>query len=66
MLVLNARRNLLQGILENDFFSILSDESSDLSKPEQLSFSVRTCPDEYEVFEDFVEIFVGTKGLSII
>ena len=64
MLVLNARRNLLQGILEKHFFSIISVESSDVSKKEQVSFSVRTCTDEYEVCEDFVGIFECTKGLS--
>lgn len=64
MLVLKARRNLLEGVLEKDFYSILADESADVSKKEQLSFSVRTCTDDYEVSEDFVGIFECTEGLS--
>ena len=43
MLVLNARRHLMNNILSKAFCSILSDESSDVSKKEQLSFSVRIC-----------------------
>ena len=64
MLVLKARRELLGGVLEKDFYSILADESSDVSKKEQLSFCVRTCTDEYEVSEDFIGIFECVEGLS--
>ena len=64
MLVIKARRNLLEGILEKDFYSILADESADGSKKEQLSFSVRTCNDDYQVSEDFLGICECTKGLS--
>ena len=49
MLVLNARRHLKNNILSKAFYSILSDESSDVSKKEQLSFSVRICHENYEV-----------------
>lgn len=63
-LVLSARRHLLDDILRRKFFSILADESSDVSKKEQLSFSVRTCNDNYEVSEDFVGIFECSQGLS--
>ena len=38
-----ARRELLAGSLGKNFYSILADESSDIAKKEQLSFSVRTC-----------------------
>ena len=39
------------GVLEKDFYLILADESSDVSKKEQLLFCVRTCTDEYKVSE---------------
>ena len=56
MLVLNARRHLMNIILSKAFYSILSDESSDVSKKEQLSFSVRICNENYKVSEDFVGV----------
>ena len=65
MLVLKARRELLDGVLEKDFYSILADESSDVSKKEQLSFCVRTCTDEYEVSEDFIGIFECVDALML-
>ncbi len=46
------------------FYSILADESSDVSKTEQLSFSVRTCDDSYKVSEDFIGIYECSQGLS--
>ena len=46
------------------FYSILADESSDVSKKEQLSFSVRICDDNYEVSENFVGIYECSQGLS--
>ncbi|XP_046842027.1 zinc finger MYM-type protein 1-like [Xenia sp. Carnegie-2017] len=64
MIVLNARRHLIVKILVRESFSILADESSDVSKKEQLSFSVRTCDDNYEVSEDFVGIYECLQGLS--
>jgi hypothetical protein len=64
MLVLSARRNLLNKILGKRFYSILADESSDVSKTEQLSFSVRTCDDSYKVSEDFIGIYECSQGLS--
>ncbi|XP_046860232.1 zinc finger MYM-type protein 1-like [Xenia sp. Carnegie-2017] len=64
MIVLNARRHLINKILVRESFSILADESSDVSKKEQLSFSVRTCDDNYEVSEDFVGIYECSQGLS--
>ena len=64
MLLLKARRSLLEGILEKDFYSILADESADVFKKEQLCFSVRTCNDDYQVSENFLGIFECTEGLS--
>ena len=46
------------------FYSILADESLDVSKKEQLSFSVRICDDNYEVSENFVGIYECSQGLS--
>ena len=57
VLVLNAQRHLMNSILSKAFYSILSDESSNVSKKEQLSFSVRICNENYEVSEDFVGIY---------
>ena len=59
-----ARRELLAGSLEKNFYSILTDESSDIAKKEQLSFSVRTCSNDYEVFEDFLGVFECMDGGS--
>ena len=64
MLVLNARKHLINNILSKAFYFILSDESSDVSKKEQLSFSVRICNENYEVSEDFVGIYECSQGLS--
>ena len=64
MLVSAARRELLAGSLEKTFYSILADESSDIAKKEQLSFSVRTCSNDYEVFEDFLGVFECMDGVS--
>ena len=49
---------------KKSFFAILADESSDVTKKEQLSFSVRTCSEEYEVSESFVGIYECSAGLS--
>ena len=64
MLVLEARRDLLERIRQCEFFSILANESSDVTKKEQLSFSIRTCNDHYEVSEDFIGIFECSQDLN--
>ena len=64
MLVQNARRHSMNDSLSKAFYSILSNESSDVSEKEQLSFSVRICNENYEVSEDFVGIYECSKGLS--
>ena len=61
MLVSRARRELIQ---QKSIFAILADESSDVAKKEQLSFSIRTCSDKYEVSEDFFGIYECSDGLS--
>ena len=64
MLVLNARRHLMNNILSKASYSILSDEPSDVSKKEQLSVSVRICNEKYEVSENFAGIYECSQGLS--
>ena len=64
MLVLEARRGLLERIRQCEFFSILADESSDITKKEQLSFSNRTCNDQYEVSKHFICIFECSQCLT--
>ena len=64
MFVSAARRELLAGSLEKNFYSILADESSDIAKKELLSFSVRTCSNDYEVFEDLLGVFDCMDGVS--
>ena len=64
MLVLESRRDLLDSIRKCEFFSKLADESSDVAKKEQLSFSIRTCNDQCDVSEDFIGIFECCQSLS--
>ena len=61
---LNARRTLVEEINSNNFFSIICDEASDISKLEQLSFSVRSCNNSYETFENFIGILSCDQGLT--
>ena len=53
LLVLKARRRLVDEINSNGFFAIICDESSDISKVEQLSLS-----------EDFIGIMPCDEGLT--
>jgi hypothetical protein len=46
------------------FYSIICDESSDISKTEQLSFSGRYCNENYEILEDFIGVMSCDEGLS--
>ena len=64
LIVLNARRTLVEEINSNNFYSIICDEASDISKLEQLSFSVRTCNNSYETFENFIGILSCDQGLT--
>lgn len=63
-LVLEAKRTLVNEINRCDFYSVICDESSDISKIEQLSFSVRHCSDTYDIKEDFTGVMPCDKGLS--
>jgi len=64
LLVLDARRSVLKDIQVKYFYAILADESTDVTKLEQLSFSIRSCDDNYDVKEDFVGIFDCCHGVS--
>jgi hypothetical protein len=64
LIVLDARRTLVEEINSNNFFSIICDEASDISKPEQLSFSIRSCNNSYETFESFIGILSCDQGLT--
>jgi hypothetical protein len=65
LIVLDARRTLVEEINSNNFFSIICDEASDISKPEQLSFSIRSCNNSYETFENFIGILSSDdQGLT--
>ena len=64
LIVLNARRALVQEINSNNFYSIICDEASDISKLEQLSFSVRTCNNSYETFKSFIGMLSCHQGLT--
>ena len=64
LIALNARRTLVEEINSNNFFSIICDEASDISKLEQLSFSVRSCNNSYETFENFIGILSCDQGLT--
>ena len=64
ILVLAARKRLISDVLANGFYAILCDESSDISKTEQMSFSIRYGNDAYEVFEEFVGILPCDEGVA--
>ena len=63
-LVLSARNELINEIRNAKFFSIIYDESTDMSKTEQLTFSVRYCSYEYEVKDAFIGIIPCDNGLT--
>lgn len=56
MLILHARRDLNKEIRDRDFYSIICDEATDISKTEQMTFVLRTCDDDYEIREDFIGV----------
>jgi Domain of unknown function (DUF4371) len=64
LLVLDARRSILKDIQSKEFYAILADESTDVTKLEQLSFLIRSCDENYAVKEDFVGIFDCCHGIS--
>lgn len=49
--------NVLAKFTKNTFYSILADETSDLSCMEQLSFCLRFVSDEFETVEEFIGLY---------
>ena len=66
MLIFECSEEFVARYPGEGFFSLLSDEWSDVSKKEQVSFSVRTCTDEYEVCEDFVGILSARRAYHLM
>ena len=64
ILALAARRLLINDVLANGFHAIICNDSSDISKTEQMSFSIRYCNDAYEIFEEFVGILPCDEGVA--
>ena len=62
--MLSARTRLIDEIDASKFYAIICDESSDISKTEQLSFSVRHCTENYITLEDFIGVMPCDGGLS--
>lgn len=64
LIALEARKTLLNEVRSCDFYAIICDESSDISKTEQLSFSIRYCDEFYKVSEQFLGILPCDAGLT--
>lgn len=56
MIAQATRRKWLEELDGNQSTPLICDESSDISKTEQLSFSVRHCDDLYKISEDFIGV----------
>ena len=64
LLILEVRRKIVERIKNKDFYAILADESSDITKKEQMSFTVRTSTDDYEAKDEFLGVYECINGLS--
>ena len=65
MLVLTARRQILRSINGKQFFALITDESADISKTEQISISFRTTSETYDV-KEFIGIMPCKEGLLLM
>jgi len=54
IMALNILRDIVKNIQLAEIFSILGDETGDISNTEQLVFCVRWVDDDLEVYEDFI------------
>ena len=63
-LFLQARGEIIVEINSAKLFSIICDESTDLSKTEQLSVSVRYCTFDYEMKDAFIGSMPCDGGLT--
>lgn len=64
MIVLPARRELNEELRAAQFFVIIVDEATDISKIEHMSLSVRYCTDNYVVKEEFLGVFTCSDGVT--
>ena len=64
MLVLSARRQILRSINGKQFFSLITDESADIFKTEQVSLSFQTASETCDVKEEFIGIMPCKEGLT--
>ena len=64
LIILEVRRKLADEIRRKEFYSIIVDEATDITKTEQLSISIRTCNENYEISEDFIGIRECDQGIS--
>ena len=64
LVVLSGRKKLVRQIKTAKFYSIICDESTDMSKIEQMSFSVRYCTDDYDIHEDFIGMMPCDEGVT--
>jgi len=63
-LVLQARRQLNREVNQCDFYSIICDEATDISKTEQMTFVIRSCDDCYNPKEDFIGLKPCDGGVT--
>ena len=63
-IVLVCRRVVNATINQRSFFCIICDEATDVSKIEQISFTVRHCSDDYDIKEDFIGVYPCDGGLT--
>ena len=64
MLLLTERRQILRSINGKQFFALIADESTDISKTEQIFISLRTALETYDVKEEFIDIMPCKEGFT--
>ena len=64
MLALNARRRVIGNIKDRQYFPIVADEATDISKVEQMSITIRTCTKDYQIQEHVIGIRECKEGVS--
>lgn len=57
MMAHTVLRNMLQEIRDRDFYSLIVDETTDVSTLEQVSISIRSVDAEFEIYEDFLGLY---------
>jgi hypothetical protein len=54
-------RELVQEIRDHEYFSVIVDETTDMSRAEQVSFCIRHVDQELNIFDDFVGMYSTPK-----